>query len=139
MAKRETVIVDEDYLKDMIAGDVPRIRRARAGIDEIQETQKQEAVPTPTQENTVDRIIPETKENYIYTGYTDTYLISRNIGPRRQAYISAEIYNKINRFLPVISDGLSITKYIDNILLSHLEQYKDEINALYESKSHKPL
>jgi hypothetical protein len=59
--------------------------------------------------------------------------------PRRQTYISAALYEKINSFLPVIANGLSVTAYLDNILTHHLEQYRDDINELYERKSQKPF
>ena len=55
-------------------------------------------------------------------------------------YISSQLYDKITGFLPVIAgQGFGITSYINNILTNHLEQYKDDINELYEKKSQKPL
>ncbi|MDR0349482.1 MAG: DUF3408 domain-containing protein [Tannerella sp.] len=38
-----------------------------------------------------------------------------------------------------MANGLSITAYIDNILTHHLEQYREDINELYERKSQKPF
>ncbi|MDR1341330.1 MAG: DUF3408 domain-containing protein [Prevotellaceae bacterium] len=70
----------------------------------------------------------------------ESVFLQRKAGvPRRQTYISSHLYEKIGRFLPVIASGLSITGYIDNILTHHLEQYRDDINELYEYKSQKPL
>jgi hypothetical protein len=70
----------------------------------------------------------------------ESIFLQRKAGvPRRQTYISSHLYEKIGRFLPVIAGGLSITGFVDNILTHHLEQYRDDINELYEHKSQKPL
>jgi hypothetical protein len=70
----------------------------------------------------------------------ESVFLQRKAGvSRRQTYISAALYEKISSFLPVIAGGLSVTAYIDNILTHHLEQYRDDINELYERKSQKPF
>ena len=59
---------------------------------------------------------------------------------RRQTYVSSENYERVRTLLSVIAPTLSISCYIDNILSAHLEQYRDELNAIYSSRINlKPL
>ena len=59
---------------------------------------------------------------------------------RRQTYVSSENYERVRTLLSVIAPTVSISCYIDNILSAHLEQYRDELNAIYSSRINlKPL
>lgn len=59
---------------------------------------------------------------------------------RRQTYVSSDNYERVRTLLSVIAPTVSISCYIDNILSAHLEQYRDELNALYSSRINlKPL
>lgn len=59
---------------------------------------------------------------------------------RRQTYVSSENYERVRTLLSVIAPSVSISCYIDNILSAHLEQYRDELNAIYSSRINlKPL
>lgn len=134
MAKRETVIVDEDYLKDMMAGDVPRIRRENKA-----KTENEKEVVSVDRNSASDSTSIRTKQTGDMLDYTTLFLKNNTLINRKATYISADVLEKISRYLPILNRNLSIAGHIDNILLHHLEQYKDEINALYESKSQKPL
>ena len=72
--------------------------------------------------------------------YESLFLERKASIDRRQTYIGAELYKKISSFLPVIAGHqFSVTAYVNNILTHHLEQYKEDINELYERKSQKPF
>ena len=59
---------------------------------------------------------------------------------RRQTYVSSDNYERVRTLLSVIAPTVSISCYIDNILSAHLEQYRDELNAIYSSRINlKPL
>jgi hypothetical protein len=45
----------------------------------------------------------------------------------------------IKRVLPVIAPDMSVSGYISNILVEHLQQHWDEINELYNKEYYKPL
>jgi hypothetical protein len=124
MAKQTDIKVDEEYLMSMMAGDVPSVRR------QLQEPQK----ASPQKESA-----PPPRRKKEPQDYESRFLKKRESSERRQTYISREIYRTISRFLPVIGSEISITAYLDNILLHHLEQYRDEINELYERNYKKPF
>lgn len=120
--KRQTVKIDpmdEEYLKSVIAGDIPRTILENTLSDE-----------------TKKEVIRKRKETKDYEG---VFLERKESTEKRQTYISKEVYNKISRFLPVISSEISITGYLDNILIHHLKEYQDEINDLYDKNYKKPL
>lgn len=59
---------------------------------------------------------------------------------RRQTYVSRDNYERVRTLLSVVAPTVSISCYIDNILSAHLEQYRDELNAIYSSRINlKPL
>jgi len=132
MAKRETFEVNEDYLKDMMAGDVPRVRQNKNSEDIVNDQPEEDEKFQPQ----APKMVKQKKQ---HTDYENLFLKPNAPSNRRQTYISAEVMDKINRYLPILNRTLSIAGHIDNILLHHLEQYKDEINNLYELKSQKPL
>lgn len=63
------------------------------------------------------------------------YLASKEIKVRKCVYISRDIQEKIAKIVNILSNGEStIGSYIDNVLLEHLNEHKDEINALYHER-----
>jgi len=149
MAKRQTVEVDEDYLKDIMAGGVSRPKKEQAVpiVKQPSESDSEQTAKKETEEKQETELTAETKETGKPTrkkreaqDYEAVFLERKASAPRRQTYISSELYEKINSFLPVIAgQGFSITAYINNVLTNHLERYKEDINELYERKSKKPF
>jgi hypothetical protein len=140
MAKRPTVEVDEEYLREVMAGGAVLPKReepAKAPVlPQTGQPVKEEEKEVTTQTVETSKPVRKRKETQDY----EPVFLQRKAGvPRRQTYISAALYEKISRFLPVIANGLSVTAYIDNILTHHLEQYREDINELYERKSQKPF
>jgi type IV secretory pathway VirB10-like protein len=147
MAKRPTVDVDEEYLKEIMAGGVSRQQKKEQpdpvaeqppDTSETQQTAKEEK-ETPQQAEVKETVKPVRKRREAQD-YESLFLERKASVVRRQTYIGAQLYDKINSFLPVIAGHtFSITSYINNILSHHLEMYKDDINELYERKSQKPF
>ena len=67
--------------------------------------------------------------------YTSLFLVKKELKTRQCVYISQQVHSVMSKIVQIIADsGVSTGGYIDNILLQHLEIYKDEINALYKQK-----
>ena len=145
MAKRKTVELgqmDEDYLKSVMAGDIP------PAILQNNPPGEEKEISAENAENEFSEPVPSVKElpkkplvkrKKESKDYESLFLVKRIGSEKRQTYISKDIYNKISRFLPVITGEISITAYLDNILTHHLEEYQDEINELYDKNYKKPL
>lgn len=61
------------------------------------------------------------------------FLKERVIKNRKPIYISNETFDIIKGYLKYIGD-VSFTAYVDNILLQHVEEHKEIINELFESR-----
>lgn len=137
--------VDEDYLKTVMAGDVPSLKQQKKEPAEKPEntvepkSEKNTGEKEKTEQESRDATDSRPRKKREGKSYEAMFLGRRESVQRRQTYISLELYKKIARFLPVIGEELTVPTYIDNILSQHLEQYKDEINELYDKKTEKPL
>ena len=162
MVKRKEVKIDEEQIRSMMTGDIPDAvlknicddndtgspkedgkepeTENRSGIpanpDEVKDTvtYSEEETPSPVIREKVRR-----KRNGLqeYPGH----LFDNNVvRERRQTYVSSDNYERVRTLLSVIAPTVSISCYIDNILSAHLEQYRDELNAIYSSRINlKPL
>lgn len=65
-----------------------------------------------------------------------SFLAPKEIKTRQCVYISREVQQKIVRVVNLLSNGnTTIGGYIDNVLLEHLNEHKEEINNLYSMQS----
>lgn len=71
--------------------------------------------------------------------YKERYLVNIPASNRSHVYINREVADCIKRVLPVIAPDMSVSGYISNILVEHLQQHWDEINELYNKEYYKPL
>jgi type IV secretory pathway VirB10-like protein len=138
--------VDEEYLREVMAGSAAFPRRedtaqpsAAPSRTEASVKEEKEVVMQPAEAVEPREPAKPVRKKREALDYEAVFLRRKAGVLRRQTYISAALYEKINSFLPVIAGRLSITAYLDNILTHHLEQYRDDINELYERKSQKPF
>lgn len=116
MAK-QTAGVDEDVIRQMVTGDIPRLGVVR------------DAAIVP----------PKPKLPTDDDDYASTFLRKREPAQKRQTYISAAHFAKITEILAVLASDVSVPTFLDNLLADHLEQHRDQINELYADKFKKPL
>lgn len=135
MAKRERVDIDEDAIKRVMAGDISGISHSVTvgTLPAIEENNAQKEVKSPDKQPNI-----RLRKRNELTDYS-LFLKKRDSSSKRQTYISGSLYSKLTEILAVISKEISVPTYIDNVLTDHLEQYKDDINELYEKKIKKPL
>lgn len=56
---------------------------------------------------------------------------------RKQTYISYDMYCRLARILPLLSDDMSVPAFLDNVLAHHLETYSEELGELFRRKTPK--
>lgn len=152
MVKRKEVKIDEEQIRSMMTGDVPAAVMEKiygdnaAGSkregDKGPETENQSEIPAVPDKvegsgiSTDEEVPPP-----VLREKTRRNLFNNNVvRERRQTYVSSENYERVRTLLSVIAPTVSISCYIDNILSAHLEQYRDELNAIYSSRINlKPL
>lgn len=67
--------------------------------------------------------------------YASAYLQNSALKPRNPVYIGRELFETISAIVRIIANReVTIGSYIDNIIMSHLETHKDDINELYKKE-----
>ena len=132
--------IDEDFMKELISQGVPAKREnlpddaPLPGGEKVitQEGQQEEVVR-------VEKPTPRRRKGG--TGdYRETYFQKVELADRQPLYVSRTTHEKLMRIVTVIGGRkVTVSSYVENILLRHFEQYQDEINALYESHFQKPV
>jgi len=143
MAKRKEVDVDEDLIKSMMTGDIPRLN---------QELVTEEMIPKKevpindsiTEESAIEHEVmeiqekettqPKSKRKRESKDYKSVFL-KKDTGTKKQTYINAALYDKISKILSIIAKDISVPNFIDNVLDNHLKEYKEEINDIYRNNS----
>lgn len=147
----------EEILKSFIAGDIPEItpevlqasekkkdkvpvnpqdsQKARTGIEDEAKTENTHG--SEAKKDTPQRAT--SRKNRDEQDSAKLFLVKRVNSEKRQVYISKEIYNRIHRYFPHLTNEIRLTDYFDNILLKHIEDYKDVIADLFEKSVNKPI
>ena len=160
MVKRKEVEVDEDLIKSMMTGDIPRLNNPP--VEEKKVVEKQVNVPKPQKKNekiNERETFDDTEEDFAEKQDTEdsqgsnketsqnkskrkrepkdyqSLFLKKNGTTKRQTYVSVELYDKIAKILGIIAKDISVPNFIDNVLENHLKEYKDEINDIYRIKS----
>ena len=121
--------IDEDFMKELIS----------QGVPSKQDNDKTNDVPQETETVQVEKPTPRRRK--CCTGdYRETYFQKVELADRQPLYVSRATHEKLMRIVTVIGGRkVTVSSYVENILLRHFEQYQDEINALYESHFQKPV
>ncbi len=132
--------IDENFMKELISQGVPAKREnlpddaPLPGGEKVitQEGQQEEVVQ-------VEKPTPRRRKGG--TGdYRETYFQKVELADRQPLYVSRTTHEKLMRIVTVIGGRkVTVSSYVENILLRHFEQFQDEINALYESHFQKPF
>lgn len=142
MAKKQ-VTVNEEMIRGIMAGDIPNygkdisvddvVPTDESDVDEC-ETGNPKSVPA---EKTTGK---QKKRKDGTDSYCKQFLMGGNVMQRQQAYIGIDNYRFIQKFLSVVAPKVSMSKYIDDILTAHIEQYQEEIDSLYHNQiNNEPL
>ena len=137
--KNNSVYVDEDMLKRMVAGDTSALEKMKE-----EEAQPEGSIPLPeppgNNENKVivtDKKPPvgkKTSQAYGSGEYREKFLQLKLTGARRQTYIHDSLYVILAEVLPVIAPEMSVPTFVNSVLSDHLEKYEDLINEMYNQK-----
>ena len=121
--------IDEDFMKELIS----------QGVPSKQDNDKTNDVPQETETVRVEKTTNRKRKGG--TGdYRETYFQKVELADRQPLYVSRTTHEKLMRIVTVIGGRkVTVSSYVENILLRHFEQYQDEINALYESHFQKPF
>jgi hypothetical protein len=142
MAKKQ-VTVNEEMIRGIMAGDIPNYGKD-ISVDDVVPTDESDRnecetdnpKPVPAEKTTGK----QKKRKDGTDSYCKQFLMGGNVMQRQQAYIGIDNYRFIQKFLSVVAPKVSMSKYIDDILTAHIEQYQEEIDSLYHNQiNNEPL
>jgi Protein of unknown function (DUF3408). len=157
MAKRQEVEVDEDLIKSMMTGDIPRLNNPP--VEEKKVLEQKVEVPTPQKKNKRETNDDNDEESVEKNSISEdsqgsnkeretsqnkskrkrepkdyqSLFLKKNGSNKRQTYVSADLHDKISKMLGIIAKDISVPNFIDNVLENHLNEYRDEINDIYRN------
>lgn len=137
MAKKQ-VTVNEEMIRGIMAGDIPNYGKDISVDDEMitEESETENSGPAPVEKSTGK----QKKRKDGTDSYRKQFLMGGNVLQRQQAYIGINNYQFIQKFLSVVAPKVSMSKYIDDVLTAHIEQYQEEIDSLYHNQiNNEPL
>ncbi len=132
--------IDEDFMKELISQGVPAKRENLP--DDVPLPGGEKVITQEGQQEEVVRVEkPTPRRRKGGTGdYRETYFQKVELADRQPLYVSRSTHEKLMRIVTVIGGRkVTVSSYVENILLRHFEQYQDEINTLYESNFQKPV
>ena len=136
MAKQTNIPkVDEDFMREVISQGLPMkrdttIENERTIIIEENES----AIETS---EVIEALNEEQAEEL---DYCETYFKKVDLSYRKSICIAKETHSTLLTIVNMIGGRkTNLSSYVENIILQHLESYKEEINELYESKFKRPI
>jgi len=135
MAKQTNIPkVDEDFMKEVISQGFPlkqdTINRNERAI--IKENEPAIEIP---------KIKEAVKRKYTgQTNYREIYFERVDFTNRQPLWLTRETHLTLLKIVNVIGGHkATLSSYVENIILQHLESHKEEINDLYENKFKRPI
>ena len=122
--------IDEDFMKELISQGVPSKEDNKPNDAPhtnlaSQVTQEEQQTETVRVEKTTNR-----KRKGGSGDYRETYFQKVELADRQPLYVSRTTHEKLMRIVTVIGGRkVTVSSYVENILLRHFEQYQDEINT----------
>ena len=145
---RKHVIVNEEMIRGIMAGDIPDYGKdiPDDAIFIPDESEQDESEQDDCEANNPEAAPVEKstgkkkRRKEVTDSYRKKFLMGGNVLQRQQAYIGIDNYRFIQKFLSVVAPKVSMSKYIDDVLAAHIEQYQEEIERLYHNQiNNEPL
>ncbi len=135
MAKKQNPRIDEELVRRMIGGQAPLTENVV--VDTDSEPQPKDAPPPEAASASELR-----RRRMPLPDFEKTFLVSQDNTRtgRSSIYVSIHIKRMITEVVKKIGrEHMTVTAYVDNILLHHLELYKDDINRIHKEQNSKNI
>ena len=136
MAKQTNVLkVDEDFMREAISQGFPMKRDATIENDRTSIIKENEsAIETQDVRQALNEEQAEEMD------YCEAYFVKVDLTYRQSICISKETHLILLNIVNMIGGRkTNLSSYVENIILQHLESYKEEINEMYENKFKRPI
>lgn len=134
--------IDPVAIRELISQGIPMKKKESEMIPPSAVEETDEAVSETPKEALEEPQLPirTRRKNTAKGDYISLFMHRNDLYDRKAIYISRELQDKLSEIVLFIRKReMTLGMYVENILLKHLEDYKEEINRLSEKNFKKLL
>ena len=143
MAGKNKGAIDPVAIRELISQGIPMKKKESEMIPPVTVEQVDASVPETRKEEVLEEpqlSIRTRRKNTAKGDYISLFMHRNDLYDRKAIYISKELQDKLSEIVLFIRKReMTLGMYVENILLKHLEDYKEEINRLSEKNFKKLL
>ena len=136
MAKQTNIPkVDEDFMREVISQGLPMKRDA---ILENERTIIIEENESAIETSDITEALNQEQAEEV--DYRETFFEKVDLSYRKSICIAKETHSTLLTIVNMIGGRkTNLSSYVENIILQHLESYKEKINEMYENEFKRPI
>ena len=134
--------IDPVAIRELISQGIPMKKKESEMIPPASVEEVDASVPETRKEVSEEPQLPirTRRKNPAKGDYISLFMHRNDLYDRKAIYISRELQDKLSEIVLFIRKReMTLGMYVENILLKHLEDYKEEINRLSEKNFKKLL
>ena len=142
MAEKNKGAIDPVAIRELISQGIPMKKKESEMIPPASVEEVDVSVSETRKEVSEESQLPiRTRRKHTAKGdYIPLFMHRNDLYDRKAIYISRELQDKLSEIVLFIRKReMTLGMYVENILLKHLEDYKEEINRLSEKNFKKLL
>lgn len=142
MAGKNKGAIDPVAIRELISQGIPMKKKESEMIPPATVEEVDESVSETRKEVAEEPQLPirTRRKNLAKGDYISLFMHRNDLYDRKAIYISKELQDKLSEIVLFIRKReMTLGMYVENILLKHLEDYKEEINRLSEKNFKKLL
>ena len=143
MAGKNKGAIDPVAIRELISQGIPMKKKESEMIPPVTVEEVDASVPETRKEEVLEepQLPIRTRRKHTAKGdYISLFMHRNDLYDRKAIYISRELQDKLSEIVLFIRKReMTLGMYVENILLKHLEDYKEEINRLSEKNFKKLL
>ena len=142
MAGKNKGAIDPIAIRELISQGIPMKKKESEMIHPPTVEEEDESVSETQKEALEEPQLPirTRRKNPTKGDYISLFMHRNDLYDRKAIYISRELQDKLSEIVLFIRKReMTLGMYVENILLKHLEDYKEEINRLSEKNFKKLL
>ena len=141
MAGKNKGAIDPVAIRELISQGIP-MKKKESEMIPPPTVEEEDASVSETQKEALEEPQPirTRRKNPAKGDYISLFMHRNDLYDRKAIYISKELQDKLSEIVLFIRKReMTLGMYVENILLKHLEDYKEEINRLSEKNFKKLL
>lgn len=107
-------------------------------VDAVTESQSETKIVEQTESYQVAKPV-EKRKRKLQVDYQDTFFNRIDFTHRKPLYITATTHRRLMRIVHLMDESkATISSYVENIILNHLETFKEDIDTIYQTNNLNP-